>query len=68
METMEMKERNPDVDIKEDTKGMPRKKQSQNQVYEATHGPKMEEVGNLLCPFCKTDLSVDHILREMQRN
>jgi hypothetical protein len=30
----------------------------------ATHGPKMEGVGNPLCPFCNTDLSVDHILWE----
>jgi hypothetical protein len=30
----------------------------------ATHGPKMDGVDNPLCPFCNTDLSVDHILRE----
>jgi hypothetical protein len=30
----------------------------------ATHGPKMEGVGNLLCPFWNTYLSVDHILWE----
>jgi hypothetical protein len=65
----EMKERKPDVDRKEDTKGMPRKKQVAisrlRTVYtRATYGPKMERVGNPLCPFYNTDLSVDHILCE----
>jgi hypothetical protein len=31
-----------------------------------THDPKMEGVGNLLCPFCNTHLSVDHILWEFK--
>jgi hypothetical protein len=31
------------------------------------HGPKMEGIGNPLCPFCNTDLSVDHTVG-MQRN
>jgi hypothetical protein len=30
----------------------------------ATHGPKMKRVSNLLCPFCNTYLSIDHILWE----
>jgi hypothetical protein len=63
----EMKERKPDVDRKENTKGMPRKKQValsrlKTGYTRATHGPKMEGVGNPLCLFCDTDLSVDHIL------
>jgi hypothetical protein len=65
----EMKERNPDVDRKEDTKGMTRKEQVaifrlRTGCTRATHGPKMELVGNPLCPFCNTDPSVDHILWE----
>jgi hypothetical protein len=58
-ENNEMKERNLDVDRKEDTKGMPRK----DQVVElrtgysgATHDPKIERVDNLLCSFCNTDI------------
>jgi hypothetical protein len=58
-----------DVYRKEDTKGMPRKKQvaiSRLRIgYTRTiHDPNMEGVGNPLCPFCNTDLSVDHILWE----
>jgi hypothetical protein len=30
----------------------------------ATHGLKMKGVGNPLCAFCNTDLSIDHILWE----
>jgi hypothetical protein len=64
-----IKERKTDVDRKEDTKGMPMKKQVATPRFRtgytrATQGPKMEEVGNPLCPFCNTDLSVDHILWE----
>jgi hypothetical protein len=64
-----MKERKPDVDRKEDTKGLPKKEQVaisrlRTGYMRATHGPKMEGVGNPLCPFCNTDLSVDHILWE----
>jgi hypothetical protein len=58
-ENNEMKERKPDVDRKEDTNGMPRKEQ----VVElrignmrATHGLKMEGIGNPLCPFCNTNI------------
>jgi hypothetical protein len=63
----EMKERKLDVDRKEDTKGMPRKEQVaisrlRTGYARATHGLKMEEIGNPLCPFCNTNLSVDHIL------
>jgi hypothetical protein len=65
----EMKERQPDVDRKEDTKGRPRKKQVaisrlRAGYTRANHGPKMEEVNNSLCPFCNTHLSIDHILWE----
>jgi hypothetical protein len=65
----EMKERKPDVDRKEDTKGMPRKEQVaisrlRTEYTRATHGPKMEGVRNPLCPFCNPHLSVDHILWE----
>jgi hypothetical protein len=68
-----MKERKPDVDRKEDIKGMPRKEQEQvvelrTRYTRATHGPKMEEVGNLLCSFCNTNISVDHILWECKEN
>jgi hypothetical protein len=57
-----MKERKPDVGRKKDTKRMPRKEQVAISRLEtgytwATHGPKMEGVGNPLCPFCNTDLS-----------
>jgi hypothetical protein len=60
----EMKERQPNVDIKEDTKGMPRKEQvaiSRLRIgyTRVTHGPNMEEVFNPLCPLCNIDLSVD---------
>jgi hypothetical protein len=51
-----MKERKPDVDRKEDTKGMSRKEQV------AISSPKTEGVSNPICPFCNTYLSVDHIL------
>jgi hypothetical protein len=34
----------------------------------AIHGPKMEGVGNPLCPFCNTYLSVDHILWECKES
>jgi hypothetical protein len=66
-----MKERKPDVDRKEDTKGMPKKEQVaisrlRTGYTGVTHGPKMEEVSNLLCPFCNTHLSVDHILWEFK--
>jgi hypothetical protein len=62
-----MKERKPGVDRKENTKEMQRKKQValsrlRTGYTKATHGPKIEGVGNPLCPFCNTDLSVDHIL------
>jgi hypothetical protein len=65
----EMKERKPDVDRKEDTKGMPRKEQVaisrlRTGYTRTTHGFKMEGVSNPLCPFCNTYLSVDHILWE----
>jgi hypothetical protein len=65
----EMIERKPDVNRKEDTKGMPTKEQVvisrlRTEYTRATHGPKMKGVGSLLCPFCNTDLSVDHILWE----
>jgi hypothetical protein len=55
----EMKERNPDVDRKEDTKGMPRKEQVaiarlKTGYTRAIHVPKMEGVSNPLCPFCNT--------------
>jgi hypothetical protein len=65
----EMKERKPDVDRKEDTKGMPRKLQMaisrlRTRYTRATHGPKMEGLYNPLCPFCNTHLFVDHILWE----
>jgi hypothetical protein len=55
----EMKEKKLNIDRKEDTKGMPSKDQART-----THGSKMERIGNPLCPFCNTDLSVDHILWE----
>jgi hypothetical protein len=63
----EMKERKPDIDREEDTKEMPRKEQVaisrlRTGYTRATHGLKMEGVDNPLCPFCNTDLSVDHIL------
>jgi hypothetical protein len=62
-----MKKGKPDVDRREDTKGMPRKKQVEisrlNPGYtRATYGSKMEGVSILLCPFCKIYLSVDKIL------
>jgi hypothetical protein len=62
----EMKERKPDVERKEDTKGMPSKKQVaisrlRTGYTRATPGPKLEGVSNPLCPFCNTYLSVDHI-------
>jgi hypothetical protein len=65
----ETKERKPDVDRKEDRKGMPRKEQVaisrlRTRYTRATHGPKMEGVSNSLCPFCNTYLSVHHILWE----
>jgi hypothetical protein len=61
-----MKVRKPAVDRKEDTIGMPRKEQVaisrlRTGYTRATHGPKMDGVDNPLCPFCNTDLSVDHI-------
>jgi hypothetical protein len=63
----EMNERMPNVDIKEDTKGMPRKdrvaiSRLRTRYTKATHGPKMEGVSNPLCPFCNIYLSIDHIL------
>jgi hypothetical protein len=63
------KERIPDVDRKEDTKKMQRKEQVvisrlRTGYTRATHGLKMEEVFNPLCPFYNTDLSIDHILLE----
>jgi hypothetical protein len=64
-----MKERKPDVDRKEDAKGMLRKVQMaisrsrpRTGYTRATHDLKMEGVGNPLCLFCNTGLSVDHIL------
>jgi hypothetical protein len=65
----EMKERKPDLDRKEDTKGMPRKEQVaipriRTGYTRATHGPKMERVSNPLCLFCNIYLFVDHILWE----
>jgi hypothetical protein len=62
-----MKERKPDVDRKEDTKGKPRIEQVaisrlRTEYTRATHSPKMERLGNQLCLFCNTNLSVDHIL------
>jgi hypothetical protein len=65
----EMKRRKPDVDRKEDKRGMPRKEQVtisrlRTGYTRVTHVVKMEGIGNLLCPFCNTDLSVDHILWE----
>jgi hypothetical protein len=65
----EMKKRKLDFDIKEDTKRMPRKEQMaisrlRTGYTKATHGPKMEGVGNPLCSSCNTDLSVYHILWE----
>jgi hypothetical protein len=64
-----MKERKPHVDRKEDTIGMPRKEQLaisrlRTGYTRATYGPKIEGVGNPLCPFCNTYLSVEHILWE----
>jgi hypothetical protein len=64
-----MKERKLDIDTKEDTKEMPRKEQVgisrlRTGYTKATHGSKMGGVGNPLCPFCNTHLSVDHILWE----
>jgi hypothetical protein len=65
----EMKERKPDVDRKEGTKGMPRKEQVAISGYmRATHGLKMEGVSNPLCPFCTTYLSVDPYSLGMQSN
>jgi hypothetical protein len=66
-ENSKMKEREPDVERKEDTKGMPGKKQVaisrlRTRYTRATHGPKMERDGNKLCLICNTDLSVNHIL------
>jgi hypothetical protein len=57
------------VDREEDTKGMPMKEQVaisrlRTGYTRAIHGPKVEGVGNPLCPFCNNDLSVDHILWE----
>jgi hypothetical protein len=62
----EMKERKPDVNKKEDTRGMPGKEQVaisrlRTGYTRATHDPK---IGNPLCPFCNTHLSVYHILWE----
>jgi hypothetical protein len=48
----EMKVRKPDVAISRLRTGYTR----------ATHVPKMGGIGNPLCPFCNTDLSVAHIL------
>jgi hypothetical protein len=64
----EMKEMKPDVDRKEDTKKMPRKEQMaisrlRTGYKRATHCPKMEEVSNLLCPFCNTYPSTKKKLR-----
>jgi hypothetical protein len=66
-----MKERKPDVERKEDTKRMPRKEQVaisrlRTGYTGVIHSPKMEGVSNLLCPFCNTHLSVDHILWEFK--
>jgi hypothetical protein len=70
-----MKERKPDVDRKEDTKKMPRKEQvaisrsrPRTGYTRANHGLKMEGVGNPVCPFCNTDLCVEHILWEFKEN
>jgi hypothetical protein len=57
-----MKNRKPDVDRKEDTKGMPKKEQVaisrlRTGYTMANHGPKMEGVSNPLCPFCNIYLS-----------
>jgi hypothetical protein len=65
----EMKERKLDVNRKEDTKRMPRKKQVaisrlRTGYKRYTHGPKIEGVSNPLCPFCNTHLFVDHTLWE----
>jgi hypothetical protein len=65
----EMNERKPDVDRKEDTKGMSRKEKVaisrlRTGYTRATSGPKMEGVSNPLCPYCNIHLSVDHILWE----
>jgi hypothetical protein len=64
-----MKERKPDVDRKEDTKGMPRKDQEaisrlRTGYTRSTHGSKMEGVSNPLCLYRNTYLSIDHILWE----
>jgi hypothetical protein len=55
----DMKERKPDVDRKEDTKGMPRKEQVAISRLRTGY-----TIGNSLCLFCNTDLSVNHILWE----
>jgi hypothetical protein len=65
----EMMRRKPDVDRKDDTRRMPMKDQVaisrlRTGYTRVTHGVNMEGVGNQLCPFCNTDLSVDHILWE----
>jgi hypothetical protein len=64
-----MKERQADVDRKEDTEKMPRNDQVvisrfRTGCTRATHGLKMKWVSNPLCPICNTYLSVDHILWE----
>jgi hypothetical protein len=62
-----MKERKPDVDRKEDTKGMQVAISRLRTGYtRATQSPKIEGVSNPLFPFCNTYLSVDHILWECQ--
>jgi hypothetical protein len=67
-----MKERKPDVDRKEDTKGTPRKEQVaisrlRPRYTRATPGPKIEGVGNPLFSFCNTYLSINHILWECKK-
>jgi hypothetical protein len=64
-----MKERKPDVDRKEDTKGVPRKEhvaisRLKTGYTRLTHGRKMEGVSNPHNPIRNTYLSVDHILWE----
>jgi hypothetical protein len=59
-----MKERKPDVDRNEKTKGMPRKEQMTISRLSTGNTSKMEGVSNPLCLFCNTYLSVDHTLWE----
>jgi hypothetical protein len=62
----EMKERKPDVDRKEDTKGMPRKEQLaifrlRTGYTSANHGPKMEGV-TIVLPLLRKDKNFKHFL------